>query len=279
MNTFIMKRKIGDNWYTLPAQLIGGDETGITAKIMDRFTGIVFDVMRAGTFDLPPMNVLLPNGDEMQFSIAWINRMNIVSPLKACVGFMILEDLPIFNEGEFIINTVITNEEQELGAYECSFSIENNLITNFTWRNSNDMSNSLIIRNLEFNSNSKCFPLIFAFNDSEEFTDNYMIDEVNNQILYDYGIDFANWVKPNDYVEIQFAIDEDEFNKPNKLIALKGNKVTLPDYNSLFCKNYIPLKWRIENVEYPLGGAYTLPQHDVTAELIYEVKNYSGVII
>lgn len=283
MNALILKKHIGENWIKVPAQIFGADDTGVNATIMDRFTGLVLDRMRAGSNVLPTTKIVLPNYGESEFSISWASTMSITSPIKICIGFIMIDNHQIFNDGEYRIDSIIAYDNIMIAAYECLFSIENNLITNFTWRNSGDASNPLIIRDLQFNSNSKCFPVIFAFNDSEEFTNKYSIDEEMNNLLYDYGIYYANWVKPfHGEVNIDFVIDEmhqDEFVKPNNLIGNNGNKVTLPDYKMIFCKNFIPLKWRIENVEYPLGGTYTLPTHDVTAELIYEAKSYCGVII
>lgn len=284
MNSFIMQKKIGEVWVKLPAQIIGGDASGTYPSIMDRFYGMVFNNARRGSYNLPPFTFYMPDIGDMTYSTTFTTQAEILSPIKLCVGYMRLENAPYFNEGEFQVQTSIGIDEQIIGTYTSAFTIENNMTTNFTWNNADGETNLLVIRSLNLAGDGKCFPVIFAIQDTDEFNNNYVVETAFDEIMVTYGLP-AKWVKPINFEnitkrKIEFTVNKEavgEFNMPQKIAADSGSIITLPGYDELFYKNFIPLKWRINNQDYALGSKFTMPAVNVTAELIYDSKCYSGI--
>lgn len=247
---------------------------------MKRFSGMVFDTLRAGSYNLPMHEYQLPNGNTAALNLAMATTDSLQQSMRLCFGLFSLEELPLTNDGEFEVHTLIQQEERTYGEFKCEFNIIDGIVTNYTWTNVGDPSVPFVIRSINFTSNSKCFPIVFAIEDSDEFNKSFVIDESNCEILQAYGIP-AKWVRSSEYVTIKFCVDENgnnEFNMPINKTVFRNSNLTLPTFDSLFYKNYAPISWRIENIDYPLGGTYTVPTHDVMAELIYDSKNYSGYI-
>lgn len=284
MNSFIMQKKIGEVWVKLPAQIIGGDASGTYPSIMDRFYGMVFNNVRRGSYNLPSFTFYIPDIGDMTYSTTFTTQAEILSPMKLCVGFMRLENTALFSDGEYQVQTSIDIDGQIIGTYTSAFTIENNMTTNFTWNNADGETNLLVIRSLNLAGDGKCFPVIFAIQDTDEFNNNYVVETAFDEIMVTYGLP-AKWVKPINFEnitkrKIEFTVNKEavgEFNMPQKIAADSGSIITLPGYDELFYKNFIPLKWRINNQDYALGSKFTMPAVNVTAELIYDSKCYSGI--
>lgn len=284
MSNFIFKKFIGDMWIVIPANIIGGDANTTTPALMKRFSGMVFDALRAGSHILPQCEFALPNGDVASLSIALGSTLPILAPIRLCIGFFMLENEPALNNGEFEIDTSVSNQDQIFGAFHFKISIKDGRVTNYEWQNMGADSVPFIIRSLNYSANSNCFPIIFAVEDSEEFNNSYSIDELNNEILLNNGI-LAKWVNPIDSEgtrkRVNFSVSgigANEFNIPPGYTANVGSTITLPTYESVFKNSYIPYGWLIDNVEYALGSTFTVPDHNVTASLIYNDKRYSGYV-
>lgn len=286
MSSFEFKKKIGENWIILPAAIIGGDTTTTTPAIMKRFSGIIFDLIRAGSYNLPQSEFSLPNGDVAELSISMATTVAIQAPIRLCVGFFMLEDNAAFNNGEFEIDTSINNQDQHYGSFKCKFTIKDNIVTDYAWQNAGPPSDPFVIRNLNFISNSNCFPVIFAVEDSEEFNSSYIIDEGNSETLITYGIP-ADWANPigsesATRVKVNFTvsgISANDFNIPPGYLATVGSTITLPTLDAVFKNKFMPYGWLIDNVEYALGSTYTVPAHNVSARLLYDDKRYSGIVV
>lgn len=286
MNNFIFKKLIGDMWITLPVNIIGGDENTTTPALMKRFSGMVFDLIRAGLYNLPQSEFLLPNGDIAELSVSMATTVAIKAPIRLCVGFFMLEDEPIFNNGEFEIDTSINNQDQHYGSFKCKFTIKDNIVTDYAWQNAGPPSDPFVIRNLNFISNSNCFPVIFAVEDSDEFNSSYIIDEGNKEPLLNYDIP-ADWVNPIGSetvtrVKVNFTVSGigvNDFNIPQGYLANVGSIITLPTHDAVFKNSYMPYGWLIDNIEYALGSSFTVPDHNVTANLLYNDKHYSGIVV
>lgn len=284
MSNFIFKKFIGDTWIILPIELMGGNASTTTPALMKRFSGMVFDTLRAGSHNLPQSEFSLPNGDVASLSIALGSTLPIQAPIRLCVGFFMLDDNAAFNDGEFEIDTTISNKEQIYGAFNFKITIKNGSVINYAWQNTGADSVPFIIRSLNFVTNSNCFPVIFAVEDSEEFNSSYIIDERNNETLFNYGIT-AKWANPIEsegtHKRVNFSVSgigANDFNMPQGYWAVIGSTITLPTYESVFINSYIPYGWLIDDVEYALGSSFTMPGHNVTANLIYNDKRYSGYV-
>lgn len=285
MNSFIMQKKIGDMWVKLPESFIGGDESGTTPRIMRRFSGMVFDLLRAGSCNLPKSECLLPNGDNVTFDL-YLYTNNEIRNTRLCLGFIMLEDISIFGDGNYQIESIIDNGEKTFAAFTCAFTINEGKIINYEWTNGTDFSLPLGIKKMNSTNNTRSFPVIFGIGFSDEFDKSFIIDETNINIPRYYGLP-AQWVKPIEYdginpVAINFTVEKEsknEFKLPEDIRQYAGKSVILPSYDNVFCKNYKPLKWKIEDIEYSLGESYIVSDRNATAELIYEVRNCTGVTI
>lgn len=288
MSTFILKTKIGDNWITLPSSIVGGDSAGVYVSMMEKFSGLVFNKIPAGMYNMPSILANLPFGGQASMDFTMATTLSIVPPLRLCVGFVMLEhNNQVFNNGEFQINTTIEHAGQKYGEFEFTFTLENGKVRNYVWSNSDSTTNPLKLRAMNCSSEMNCVPVIFAIEDSEEFNNSYIIDAEHNNFLQSNGIP-AQWVLPVNHtiditkVKIEFYVnqkDAHEFNIPSGVAFKKGTSITLPSYETVYNNSLQPFGWRIENADYPLGSVYTVPDHNITAELLYMNNKISGMVI
>lgn len=288
MNTFIMKKKVGELWYTIPSSIIGIDGSEGGLNLIKRFFGMMINPLRAGRYILPNNIISLPNKITMKYGIEWVTTVAITSPQIACIGFIQLEaDNPFFKDGDYIITSTIESYGQILGDFEFSFTIEDGLIANYQWKNKDNPQIPLVIRSLEYVGNSRLLPVVFAVeNSDEEIAACCNMDYVNYDILRITDLPGV-WVKPIEYsgaegINIEFYVDKavkGEFIMPENTIKYSGSPIVLPSYDSLYRKNYIPICWRLGDLNFPLGATITVPNKNATFELVYEAKNFSGYVL
>lgn len=288
MNTFIMKKKVGELWTTIPSSIIGMDNSGNGVNLLKRFFGIMNNPMRAGRYILPNNMISLPNTITMKYGIEWVTTVAITSPQIACIGFIQLEaDNPFFKDGDYIVTSTIDSYGQILGDFEFSFTIENGLIANYQWKNNDNPQIPMVIRSLEYVGNSRLLPVVFAVeNSEEEIAACCNKDYVNFEVLRNYDLPGV-WVKPIECsgaegINIEFYVDEagkGEFIMPENTIKYSGTPIVLPSYDSLYCKNFIPKGWTMDDKSIPLGATITVPDKNVTFELVYEAKKFSGYVL
>lgn len=287
MSKFVFKVNNAGNWVALPSVLLGCDASGnTTPAIMKRFSGMVFDLVRAGSYNLPQSEFSLPNGDVAELSISMATTVAIPVPIRLCVGFFMLENNDAFNNGEFEIGSVINYQDKIYGVFTCNFKVRNNIVTDYTWQSQESVYFPFFIKSLNFISNTNCFPVIFAVEDSEEFNNSYNVDGGNNAILLANGIQ-ADWANPigsesATRVKVNFTVSgigAFDFNMPQSYMADIGSTITLPTYDSVYNNIYEPFGWRIDNTDYMLGSSFTVPDRNVTASLLYNDKHYSGIVV
>lgn len=287
MSKFEIQVNNAGNWVVLPHVILGCDASGnTTPAIMKRFSGMVFDLVRAGSYNLPLSEFSLPNGDVVELSVSMTTTVAIQAPIRLCVGFFMLEDNAAFNNGEFKIGSVINYQDKIYGGFACNFKVRNSIVTDYTWQSQTSLNFPFAIKSLNFISNTNCFPVIFAVDDSEEFNNSYNVDGGNNAILLTNGIP-ADWANPtgsesSTRVKVNFSVSGNgafDFNMPQSYMADIGSTVTLPTYDSVYNNIYEPFGWSIDNADYALGSSFTVPDHNVTANLLYNDKHYSGIVV
>lgn len=287
MSKFVFKVNNAGNWVVLPSVLLGCDASGnTTPAIMKRFSGMVFDLVRAGSYNLPQSEFSLPNGDVAELSISMATTVAIPVPIRLCVGFFMLENNAAFNNGEFEIASIIDFHNQIYGAFKFKITVKDSIVMDYAWQNAGPPSNPFVIRSLNFTNYSNCFPVIFAVDDSEEFNNSYNVDGGNNAILLTNGIP-ADWANPtgsesSTRVKVNFSVSGNgafEFTMPQSYMADIGSTVTLPTYDTVYNNIYEPFGWSIDNADYALGSSFTVPDHNVTANLLYNDKRYSGIVV
>lgn len=280
MSTFKIEKKLNDVWIALPNIGVESDTTGTMISLMKKFSGMVFDTVSAGSHNLPTSEIALPNGDTVLLGCNIATTMAISAPLRLCFGFIMLDNVQIFSDGDYQILTTIDYDGQSYATFKCTFTIINNVVANYSWQNAGLPSEPMVVRMLNCNMHSDCFPVLFAVEESDAFNDSFELDEVNNEIPITYGLN-AKWMKPIGYVAVNkakinfFVVGNGvgKFNMPNYYLATIGSTITLPTYASLYKDNYKPLKWRINGVEYPLGEKITVPdEEELNIELLYTLE-------
>lgn len=286
MSTFIIKKKISENnWITIP---YGNDETGVNMLLMKMFHGMVLDIIPAGLYTLPNSGFLLSVNDYVDFGITFATNEFIPEKTRICIGFLVFDqDDKFYTDAEYQIFSSITNGDKNIAAFNFGFSIQDNIVTNYTWQNAGVPSFPFVVRTIHNEGYSKCVPVIFAADDSIEFSKSYMVDATKEFLLNSNGIP-ASWMVPinntsnNAILKVRYVVDQEvfaEFNMPRGSIMKVGENVNLPTYETVFNNSLQPFGWRIENVVYPLGSTYTIPDHNVTAELLYINNKTSGMVI